>query len=71
MPEQVERTFIGRVHSINRVCDEDGDLAAYVMIESTGCHNTFRVLGDGSEWHPGQRVDVILRAVSEAPKEGE
>ena len=69
MSEPVERTCVGRVHRILKTSGSDGESGAVIILES--CH--FDVLGDGSEWTPGQRVDVILRAVheAEAPKEGE
>lgn len=69
MTEPYERAFVGRVVSITRAFD-NVDMFAAITVETAGAVNVqFKVLGDGSEWTPGQRVDVILRAVHEPKAE--
>lgn len=68
MSEHYERTFVGKVQRVERGGDGPEDHYFYLTIEQGNRWQTFRFLGDGSEWTPGQRVDVILRAVRESPK---
>ena len=69
MTEPYERAFVGRVEYIRRWCGTLGEQHADVGVAFGGRRNEITVLGDGSEWAPGQRVDVILRAVHEPKAE--
>jgi hypothetical protein len=68
MTEPYERTFVGRVVAITRSVESKDFASVTVETQETG-YLQFQVLGSGSEWTPGQRVDVILRAVHEPKAE--
>lgn len=68
MSEPYERTFVGLVAAVTRSVEGQGFASVTVETQEAG-YLHFQVLGDGSEWTPGQRVDVILRAVHEPKAE--
>lgn len=66
MSELIERSFVGRVEYIRRWRATEGEQRAEVCVSFGGHRTEFRVLGDGSEWTPGQKVEVVLREVHDA-----
>ncbi len=68
MTEPYERAFSGRVKSV-LLENESGVHSAEVVVIANGRRHSFQVLGSGPGWTPGQRVDVILRAVHEPKAE--